>query len=108
MPGVYVLRLTADDSELTASDDVTITVSAPANQAPVVDAGPDSSVTLPDTIKLQGTVSDDGYPNPPAAVTVLWKAISGPGVVTFNDDTILEPYYQLYNGRYLCAAINGR
>src|SRR5207249_4061334 len=37
--GVYVLRLTADDGFLTASDEVTITVNAP----PVVNAGPHQS-----------------------------------------------------------------
>ena len=48
-PGTYVLRLTADDGALSSNDELTITVApAPAtNQAPVVSAGPDASVTLP-------------------------------------------------------------
>jgi hypothetical protein len=67
-----VLRLTASDSELSAFDTVTITVnpSGPVNQAPTVNAGNDAVITLPtNTVSLDGTVSDDGLPNPPAAVT---------------------------------------
>ncbi len=82
--GTYVLRLTADDSELTASDDVTITVDGP-NQAPTVDAGPDQSIGLQETANLDGTVTDDGLPDPPAAFTVTWSKVSGPGTVTFGD-----------------------
>ena len=42
-------RLTADDSELTASDDVIITVAPEpvANTAPTVSAGADQNITLP-------------------------------------------------------------
>jgi hypothetical protein len=59
--GVYVLRLTADDSGPTSSDDVTITINQ-ANQAPVVDAGPDVTITLSAGASLDGAVSDDGRP----------------------------------------------
>ena len=59
--GVYVLRLTANDSELSSSDEVTITVEA-ANLAPVVNAGPDQTVTLPQHASLSGSVTDDGKP----------------------------------------------
>ncbi len=84
--GVYVLRLTASDSELSASDDVTITV----NAAPVVNAGPDQAVTLPAAALLDGTVSDDGLPNPPGAVTSSWSLLSGPGTVTFGDPSLVS------------------
>jgi hypothetical protein len=47
--GTYSLRLTASDSQLSASDEVTIFV----NQAPVVNAGPDQLITLPaNTVSL--------------------------------------------------------
>ncbi len=56
----------------------------PVNQPPTVDAGPDGSVTLPSDVALNGTVADDGLPNPPAAVTTTWSKESGPGTVTFG------------------------
>jgi PKD repeat protein len=84
MAGTYVLRLTASDSALTASATVTITVNAASvNQPPVVNAGSNQTITLPAAANLNGTVTDDGLPNPPGAVTVTWSKDSGPGTVTF-------------------------
>jgi hypothetical protein len=54
-----------------------------ANQAPVVSAGPDQSVTLPATASLDGSANDDGLPSPPA-LSVSWSQVSGPGSVTFG------------------------
>ena len=56
----------------------------PSNAAPVVSAGPDRSVTLPASAALDGTVADDGLPNPPGATASTWSKISGPGTVTFG------------------------
>jgi hypothetical protein len=50
-----------------------------------VNAGPDQSVTLPASAVLDGTVTDDGKPTPPGAVTTAWSRVSGPGPVTFGD-----------------------
>jgi len=55
------------------------------NQAPIVDAGPDQSILVSGTVSLQGTVTDDGLPNPPGLVTPTWSKVSGPGSVTFAD-----------------------
>jgi Beta-propeller repeat len=41
----------------------------PVNQPPGVNAGPDQTITLPGVANLDGTVSDDGLPNPPGALT---------------------------------------
>ena len=82
--GTYVLRLTANDGALSASSTVTITVNpTPANQPPVVNAGSNQTITLPAAASLNGTVTDDGLPSPPATVTVAWSKVSGPGTVTF-------------------------
>ena len=82
--GSYVLRLTANDSALSATDDVIITVSpVPVNQPPFVNAGFDQTITLPAGATLSATVTDDGLPNPPATVTTLWSVVSGPGTVGF-------------------------
>ena len=84
--GSYVLRLTANDSALTGSADVTIAVNTPSNTAPAVSAGPNQMITLPSVATMAGTASDDGLPNPPAALTYEWTLVSGPinGVVFAN------------------------
>ena len=90
--GVYLLRLSASDSQLSASDEVQITVdpAPPGNQAPVVAAGVDQSVTLPASATLEGAASDDGLPSPPAALTTTWSQVSGPGTVTFQNPSSLS------------------
>ncbi|HYF49202.1 MAG TPA: PKD domain-containing protein [Planctomycetota bacterium] len=59
----------------------------PANQPPVANAGADKSVTLPSSVTLTGSSSDDGLPNPPGARTHAWSKVSGPGTVTFTAPT---------------------
>jgi tartrate-resistant acid phosphatase type 5 len=59
----------------------------PTNQAPTVNAGPNQSVVFPNPATLQGTVTDDGLPNPPGAVTVSWSVVTGPGTVSFSNPT---------------------
>lgn len=81
--GTYVLRLTADDSRFTASDDVTITV-LPANEAPAVNAGIDRTAAWPGGLELQGTVDDDGLPNG-STLAANWSVVTAPGKVTFGD-----------------------
>jgi hypothetical protein len=58
----------------------------PTNTAPVVDAGPDRSVTMPNTASLSGVATDDGLPAG-SSLTVQWSKASGPGAVTFADPT---------------------
>ncbi len=55
----------------------------PANQAPVVQAGSDQTADRIVGASLQASVSDDGLPNPPGAVTLQWSQVSGPGSVSF-------------------------
>jgi hypothetical protein len=89
--GTYVLRLTADDSALQSSDDLTVTVNASSgNQAPVVNAGSDQTVTLPNPANLSGTATDDGLPNPPGTLSTTWSKVSGPGTVAFGDPSALS------------------
>lgn len=59
----------------------------PVNQPPYVNAGQDQAVvaeTLPGLAQLDGTVTDDGLPEPPM-LTMSWSKVSGPGNVTFAD-----------------------
>ncbi len=92
--GTYVLRLTASDSALSATADVTITVNPPItppppNAAPTVNAGSAQTITLPAQAALAGSASDDGRPNPPALLTTTWSKISGPGTVAFGNANAL-------------------
>jgi hypothetical protein len=89
--GLYVLSLTADDGLLTTNDEVTITVSpADTNQAPTVDAGQDQTITLLNGVNLDGTVIDDGLPDPPGLLTITWSMVNGPGTVTFADSNAVD------------------
>ena len=84
--GTYLLRLTAHDGDLSAFDDVAITVSA--NQPPTVAVGPDTAIPFAprSTVSFSGVVNDDGLPNLPGGVTLSWTKFSGPkGKVIFTD-----------------------
>ena len=48
---------------------VTFTPTSGGNAAPTVDAGANQAITFPAGAALNGTVSDDGLPSPPATVT---------------------------------------
>lgn len=83
--GMYLLRLTADDGELTGTDEVQVNVTAAdpvVNKAPLVVAGPDVSSTAGEMVALSGNVSDDGLPS--NTLTTLWSLQSGPAQVTFT------------------------
>src|SRR5207249_3603789 len=56
----------------------------PTNLAPVVNAGPDQTITLPSSASLSGTATDDGLPTG-STLTTSWSKISGPGTVTFDN-----------------------
>ena len=93
IPGNYVLRFTVVDNngEFSATDTVSIALVLPDNAAPVVDAGTNATVTLPDTtVNLSGTVVDDGLPVG-EVLTRHWSLLSGPGAVSFSDTTALSP-----------------
>ncbi|GGD76146.1 chitinase N-terminal domain-containing protein [Lacimicrobium alkaliphilum] len=81
--GTYVLRLTANDGEFSAFDDVQVVVAdALPNQPPIADAGNDASASLGQPLTLTGTFQDDGKTSP---VTQIWSKVSGPGIVSFSD-----------------------
>ncbi len=79
--GSYVLRLTGSDALLSSFDEMMVTVTA-NNQAPVVNAGADFSITLPNRANLTGTASDDGLPN--NSLSLSWSVVSGPATVIFS------------------------
>ena len=75
-----------------------ISMSIRGSSAPVVDAGPNRSLVLPNDAVLDGTVSDDGLPNPPGAVTTTWTQVSGPGTVTFGNASAISTFDITWRG----------
>src|SRR3974377_568496 len=73
------------DRLLTYIEIHTLAPAPSATLAPIVSAGANQIIVFPATVNLNSTVTDDGNPNPLAAVTVAWKQISGPGTVIFAD-----------------------
>lgn len=81
------------------------------NAPPVLNAGPDQTLTLPNTITLKAIATDEGYPNPPGGMTFVWFFGGfAPGPVQFSSQrsqsvtlTFTTP------GRYVfrCAAFDG-
>ncbi len=92
LDGSYILRLVASDGELSASDELTITVNNDPNQnlAPNVNAGLDQTIAVSDLATLDGTVSDDGLPATPGTVMTTWSQVGGPGTVTFADANAVD------------------
>jgi hypothetical protein len=87
--GVYVLRLTAHDTLLSAFDEVTVTRHVDGtNSPPVVNAGADATVDVTSGTFLVGAVVDDGLPTT-GGLTYAWSKLSGPGSVTFGTPTDL-------------------
>ena len=92
VPVTAVLADVRDESATALSVAVTNGVVTVGNQPPVVDSGPDTNITLAllTIASLNGTVFDDGLPNPPGAVTTAWTQVSGPSNVTFADPSMLK------------------
>ena len=56
---------------------------------PTVSAGPDQAATLAAGATLDGTVNDDGLPNPPGSVTTQSSVVAG-REVTFGDANLVD------------------
>jgi len=89
--GSNLIAVEIHQSGATSSDisfDLQLTATAGgANQAPVVDAGPDLQIGAGDWLTINGSVSDDGLPVSPGIPTVSWVAETNPGSVTFSSKT---------------------
>jgi len=90
--GIYLLRVSADDGQLSATDEITVVVGGGSmgNTAPTVRAGSPQTILLADEVSLHGVIADDALPASPGAVTSLWVKASGPGTVTFADAELTE------------------
>ncbi len=63
---------------------------AGGNRPPSANAGVDQVITLAAGALLNGSVSDDGLPDPPATVSVGWTQVSGPGMATFSSPLTVD------------------
>ena len=90
--GIWYAYGTYQDSSQVWHDapNVNFTVQAASvvNQAPVVSAGANQTITLPSTATLSGTATDDGLPS--GTLTTTWSMSSGPGTVTFGNVSALS------------------
>ena len=76
---------------LLSDAEVQVLASMPiANLAPVVSAGNNQTIIWPANASLDGTVADDGRPNPPGMVITTWSEVSGPGTVAFGNSNALS------------------
>ena len=72
------------------SNTVEFTVMEPlTSKAPIVNAGPNQTITLPASANLKGTASDDGLPIG-STLSTTWLKLSGPGTVTFGNPNALS------------------
>jgi hypothetical protein len=84
---VEVHQQSPASSDVSFDLELSATIS-PLNQAPVVNAGPDQTVTMGTPADLAGSASDDGLPDPPGLLAVQWSKVNGPGDVAFGNARI--------------------
>jgi RHS repeat-associated protein len=90
--GTYVLQLTGNDSQLSTSANVTVTV-LPPNQPPVVSAGVNHAfMWFQDTaLQLIGSATDDGLPVG-STLTTQWSEVTGAGIVSFDTPNLTTTF----------------
>ena len=73
---------------------------AVVNQTPLVDAGEDLTLFVPETsVTLSGAVSDDGWDEPNGYLQHQWSWLEGPGPVVFEPNAfVLSPLVVLQGG----------
>ena len=90
--GHYVLRLTADDGDMTATQDVTVHFgyyTGYPNIGSHVDPGTGytGQVGVPVNLRDSVVADQDGLPDPPGVVVSEWRKVSGPGNAVFADSS---------------------
>jgi hypothetical protein len=103
--GTYVFALVVTDNggASSAASQVSVVVNAAANKAPVANAGPDQTITLPtSSLTLSGSGTDaDG-----TVVGYTWSQVSGPSTATFSSKTAQNPTVSgLVQGTYVFALV---
>jgi predicted esterase len=98
--GTYVFKLKVTDNKgATGEDQVTITVNAVPNVAPVAKAGADVTITLPTssvTLNGSGSTDSDG-----SIASYLWTKVSGPAATIANPAAASTAISGLVQGTYV-------
>ena len=93
--GMYTVRLTVSDGELSASDVVRIEVPpsvVDTNLPPVADAGPDRQVQVGTPVILSGSASSDPD-GEDTELTFQWSLGNSPITVVLSDPTGVQPTF---------------
>jgi poly(3-hydroxybutyrate) depolymerase len=98
--GTYVFKLKVTDNDGASSEDqVTVTVNAASNVAPVAKAGADISITLPtNTVTLNGSGSTD---SDGTISSYLWSKVSGPAATIATASGSSTAINNLVEGTYV-------
>ena len=96
--GTYAFRLTVtDDDDVSASDDVLVHVIKGSNTPPVVSAGPDHRLRLPEnSLRIQGSARDEDG----AIESYQWTQTSGPPATMRNTNYPALLVSDLVEGTY--------
>jgi hypothetical protein len=57
----------------------------PGNNPPEVSTDPDQAITILEIVNLNGTVFDDGIPDPPGMIDTFWASVRGHGRVKIKN-----------------------
>ncbi|GAA4341533.1 malectin domain-containing carbohydrate-binding protein [Flaviaesturariibacter amylovorans] len=100
---LYFSSLAADGGKTYAKISAIEVLNPTPNAAPVANAGPDNTVTLPaNSVTLNGSGTDtDG-----TIASYSWTQVSGPGTATFSNTSVAAPTVSgLVAGTYLFALV---
>ena len=106
--GDHTLSVTAFDAagnNTTQSLNITVNNNIPpSNQPPSVNVGSDQTITLPNSILLSPSVSDDGLPS--SQISLSWLLISGPDSVEFSSPNTAETSVLFHSpGQYVLSLV---
>jgi hypothetical protein len=90
-------QFVAYDRVLAPSEIATLYASNLGNLAPVVSAGPDFSTPTGSPVTLPTSVTDDGLPLTPGALSLQWTKLSGPAGPTWSSTTVAAPEVTFLN-----------
>lgn len=102
-PGSYLLRLTSSDTQFTASDDVQVTISAPAvgGNAPPVFSGFSTSIAANQSVFISHTLILNGSSDPngdPVSLVIGDGTSTRGGTVTMTDGLVIYTPVTGFNG----------